>query len=310
MYDRLANLHLSFGPTTPSLARVQACLPVEIDIPSDAALVGEIVGPRCRFARTLESTTPFRRLTPRHDFVAEAILPDPCFWSDEVPMLYTAHFRLQQAGATVETAGINFGIPAIDGNRGSIYRQGKRWVPRGVYADASSFARDPATLKRQLAVWREASAVLCVVAPSDELCAAASEWGVWMIAEIEQGDESTVCRQLARLSRHAAVFMAILPRDVSATSDMVGIAPNVLLAEPFEEAPSADRDKRFGKAACVVIDAEDVTQFAQRTRDRRWLPIFARRRLGEATGVSEARRQCDRLQADLAPSGDFAGYLV
>ena len=62
-------------------------------------------------------------------------------------------------------------------------------------------------------------------------------------------------------------------------------------------------------AQLLVRDADNPQQFATDVKESE-LPILARRRLSQSSPLIQARVACDQLQADLAPLGDFAGYLV
>jgi hypothetical protein len=53
-------------------------------------LRGTLRGPYCEKARTLPAEFPFRDLSPARPLTAEAVVPDPCLWSPDLPHLYRA----------------------------------------------------------------------------------------------------------------------------------------------------------------------------------------------------------------------------
>ena len=316
LFDELSVFH---GEASTTLARVYARLPVRDDT-SGCELTGRVIGPRCRWAKTLPSASKLveaRRGGDGKGLLAEATVPDPCFWSDEVPMLYDVHVELRRDGELMAAERRAIGFRGI-GRRGrSLFRQGKRWVPRGIHVDAV-LAPD----RDDFEAWRAAPAVMVVESPSDAVCLAASEMGVWVVADLrgsaiaqadrtaEQASSGTraasIEAELARLARHAAVFLAVLPRGVHAVAALRGCAPNVLLAERPELdaiAPvSADAD-------CVWLDASDAEAFAAVARATT-LPVIAYHTNSASQSLREARRACDHLQRDLALIGDFAGYII
>lgn len=307
MNDPLDELTVFHGEASTTLARVYARLP-----PSEATagceLSGRVVGPNCRWAQTLPAATSLVTRPPRSQadaLLAEVIVPDPCFWSDELPMLYTVEVQLRRDGQVIAAAQRPIGFRGI-GRRGrSLYQQGRRWVPRGMLAmSVASDQRD------DLTAWRAAPAVMFAQRPSDALCIAASEQGVWLMADVEgetgiEGGDA-LDAELSRLARYAAVFLAMLPMGLPATREMRLAAPNLLLAQRPAVAQTPEPSPH---ADCLVLDATDAEAFAAAARETT-LPIIAHRPLDAIRTLSEARRACDALQRDLARFGDYGGYVV
>jgi hypothetical protein len=298
MSGRLKGLTVFHGEASTTLARVYARLPAS-DAAAGCELAGRVVGPRCRWAQTLPAASRLVARAAGNDadaLLAEAVVPDPCFWSDELPMLYTVEVQLRRGGRTIAAAERPIGFRGV-GRRGrSLFREGRRWVPRGMHAaSVSGEAGD------DLSAWRAAPAVMAVAQPSDTLCASASQVGVWIVAIADEPGDALVA-ELARLARYAAVFLVALPPGAAATAAMRRAARNVLLAErpAFHGTPHAD---------CIFADAGDADAFAAAVRASE-LPAIACRRLATPQTLAAARRACDALQRDMAAVGDFAGYLV
>lgn len=64
-------------------------------------LRGTLRGPYCETARTLPAEIAFRDLAPKENGLAEAIVPDPCVWSPELPHLYEVDVEAWQANRVV-----------------------------------------------------------------------------------------------------------------------------------------------------------------------------------------------------------------
>ncbi|MEX0614239.1 MAG: hypothetical protein WD738_20415 [Pirellulales bacterium] len=59
-------------------------------------LRGTLRGPYCAGSRTLPAEIAFRDLGPQQIGLAEALVPDPCTWSAELPHLYQADVEARQ----------------------------------------------------------------------------------------------------------------------------------------------------------------------------------------------------------------------
>ena len=67
--------------------------------PSDQLqLTGTLAGPSCLYAKTLQATFSLVDRGPGESLLAEAIVPEPCFWTPEMPQLYQADVQLRRRG--------------------------------------------------------------------------------------------------------------------------------------------------------------------------------------------------------------------
>jgi beta-galactosidase/beta-glucuronidase len=64
-------------------------------------LQGTLRGPYCETARTLPAEFAFRELGAKESGLAEAIVPDPCVWSPELPHLYEVLIEARQGDRVV-----------------------------------------------------------------------------------------------------------------------------------------------------------------------------------------------------------------
>src|SRR5258707_3368942 len=91
-----------FGDANHAEARIYARLAIDKRM-LDCRLTGRVIGPACEYAHTLSATIPLVSKRPANvdsqnapALLAEAIVPDPCFWSTELPFLYEVRFELRR----------------------------------------------------------------------------------------------------------------------------------------------------------------------------------------------------------------------
>jgi hypothetical protein len=65
------------------------------------ALLGTLRGPYCERARTLPAQYAFRDMGPGRPGVAEAVVTDPCLWSEELPHVYHAEVEALRGNQVV-----------------------------------------------------------------------------------------------------------------------------------------------------------------------------------------------------------------
>ncbi len=290
---------LFYSQATPASVRIGVRL-------SDAAaagcvLSGRVSGPFCHYAHTLPTNSPLVRAEP-DALCAEAIVPDPCYWSAELPMIYRVSVELRDDEQVVQSWNFDYGMRALQAQRHSFYLEGRRWVMRGVCVDrCESFDAGP---------WRDASAVMMLVDPDEDVCREASEKGVWLIARFT-APTANLTAKLQRLTRWPAVAMVVFDSNVKLDDEARQTAGNVILAQQLG-ADSAMPVSPWAKTIVAYVDDQSMLPEAARSAT---LPVIAVRRVATPSGdvfesLSELRHECDLLQRDLAKQGDFAGYLV
>src|SRR3954471_17984228 len=91
------SLELFFGDANPAETRVYArCATGSLKAGQQRPqITGILTGPFCEYAQTLAATIPFVDAGPGKSSLAQAIVPDPCFWTPELPYLYRAHLELR-----------------------------------------------------------------------------------------------------------------------------------------------------------------------------------------------------------------------
>jgi hypothetical protein len=304
MSELLDAIELFFGDANPAETRVYARLAGEAMKPG-MRLTGSLAGPFCRYAQTLPATIPLIDLGPGASLLAQAIVPDPCFWSPELPYLYRANVELRLGSESLGTIERTLGIRPLGARGRRFYFEGKPWVLRGVRANYVS--------QSDLRELHNADAALYIDEPADELCAAASEEGVLIVAEAQIEPAA-----IRRLSRHASVgFVVSAQHSILNTQNSIhraqsarsttsrleqhlrSLAPNVVFVERCDHA-CATPTAWAGALLC-----EEFDRLSEAT-----LPVIAYRPETAAASIAQRRALCDVLQRDLAGSAEVAGYLV
>ena len=290
----LEKLDVFFGAATDTLARIYARMPR----PAERALIlrGKVTGPQSAYAHTLPASFPLRDMGPGLSLLAEALVPEPCFWTPDLPNLYRVEVELCKGDQTLASTSRTFGIRRLGTSGRNLIFDGKRSVLRAVTFDDVP----PAPLLE----WRDASAAAIVNNPSDDLCGEASRVGVLIVADL-RSTSLDIADELRRLARFPAVGIAILPTQ-AASSDPHGLAPNILLAQ---YASAGEKPSPTMWAKLLVREAKDPSMFSECVGVGN-VPVIAYRTAGPQANIAAARRLCDELQRDLAPHGDYAGYIV
>jgi hypothetical protein len=301
MFERLELFH---GDATPAHARVYARLSHE-EVPGDTRveIVGSLIGPSCDFAHTLPARIPFVQNRASGGLLAEAIIADPCFWTPELPFLYRAKLELRAGGAPPATINQFVGIRRLGIRGKSLFFDGKRFVLRGVHweSEISNLKSD----EPRSAFARESWTGLTVQSPDDDVCDFASRRGILLVADQTHVALSVLVSELRRLARWPAVAIAVAASDADLPVETHDIAPNLLLAQQIDAGEPMNL-KPWARLAFAELG--DPAEFARKTADCR-LPIVALRRI-TPDYIERSRASCDALQRDLAPYGDFAGYVV
>ncbi len=295
MADDLADfdrrLEVFFGKTSDAVAYVYAQLPGVSD--GGYQLNGQLTGPVCRYAETLPARSQLLDRGPGASLLAAAAVPEPCFWTPEMPHLYDLEVELRRGGQLVATARRTFGFRNLGAAGGKLIYDAKRWVLRAV--DAGHVPQS------ELPAWRDASAAMYARMPSDALCEEASRIGVLLVAEIAPDAD-----ELRRLSRWPAVGMVVPPRGETLPAEAGGLRHNMLVAERFATGEIATLS---AGTSAVIIEIEGIESASAGIAPCP-AALIARRVGGSYASVAEARAACDVLQRELAGAADWSGYIV
>lgn len=286
------------GTVTPQAARVYLRLPPGSCAESER-LVGVVRGPYCDESRTLPAAFPLRYLGADPRPLATATLLDPTEWSPELPAWYEVEWERRNGPQVVDAGRLELAVRRLGAQRRSLFAGGERWVLRGA---------EPARGQIDWEAWR--AAPLAILRPAlgeaadDELLLReASRRGALVVPWWRAAGDAMLSR-LAWAGRFPAVWLALLEEsgdcDPQALRDA---APNLLLARRWTESGASLDWADLWFADASAVHAAGALRWEQ--------PIVVMAPAPPLDGApSTGRAACERLQRDLAPLGDFAGYLV
>jgi hypothetical protein len=298
-------LELFFGEASPAAARIYAQLVPSPELAAPTGqLVGSVKGPYCRHSQTLPATVPLRGRPARGDkapLLAEAVVPDPCFWTPELPLEYRVSVAYQESGVELAKVERWFAIRPLAGRAGLFRLAGHVWILRGAQI------ADPDRV--DLAEWQKAGLALAAVDPSEALCAEASRAGVIIVARL--GDSTDPQTAIRRWGRHPAVGMIVVPRSVALPTEARAWARNTLLVETLA---GADAGIVAGWAGAGLLELDrsgpSAEAFDGAASYAAPVIVFGAGGDGAERSARELRAACDRIRAACAPYFQCAGYLV
>jgi hypothetical protein len=296
MTNDLSQLDIFYGDLTANRAYVYARLPRPAD-DAGLTLTGFVRGPRCLHAETLPLTAKLVDLGPGPTLLARALVPEPCFWSPDLPAIYDVTVNLQLGAETIAGERREIGLRSLGVQGRNLVLAGKRWVLRGVTASSTS-----TTLPR---AWHDASAAYVAEEAGDEQLAEASQFGALTAVHI-RGDAEQTAAALRRLAQQPAAALAVIDGQLPSEFEPAAIAPNLLLAQRLHANVNLPVQS-WAQAIWANTQDTRVLEFLVGAIDR---PIIAVRHLISPLPLDQARAACDVLQRDLAPIGQFAGYVV
>jgi hypothetical protein len=297
----LDDLQLFFGEANEAEARVYALLS-RADYPRGTKLTGELKGPICIYAKTLPAKLRFIDRSDDRWLLAEAIVPDPSFWTPELPMLYGAAIEVQLPDGTKlrEQESRLFGLRRLGTIGKSIYLDQQRFVFRGISL--------PAMEPHDHAIARDTATAICVQSVTQSTCGSASQHGVLLIADgtsWNPGKTEEIRRKVAAIARWPAVAIIILDDHIEFGNELRRLARNTLFAQCCTDANSFV-PRPWAHLIWWQVELVDEIRKPPPTD----LPIILYHCRETHATIQNGRAACDRLQAQLADVGDFAGYFV
>jgi hypothetical protein len=261
-------------------------------------LTGSLAGPECRYARTLPSSYALSPLATSAGLLAELVLPDPCFWTPEMPLLYRLDMQLRSTAGETHAFSRLVGIRRWSVDRTALWLDGRRTVLRGVYAGPHDLT------EKQLVEAHAEQLTLIAHQPDAAFCEAASRIGVALVTDLRGlGQPAAVTRELVRASHWPAVLMALV--EVSQVAGDQPLPAGLMMVHPLDT--SNGEMAPWSDGVLVATDAPHALPDWLAEVDK---PVLALRRGPPDMCLATVRQACDRLQADLAPRFDLAGYFV
>lgn len=291
--NHLDHLDVFYGELTPARATVYARLE-GLENTAKLTLGGFVRGPRCIYSKTLPATFRLQDAGPGPSLLAKSLIPDPSYWSPDTPHIYDVSVELRNGDDILASEVRQIGFKPL-GISGRFFTwEGKPWVLRGV--GSHHFTQNLDVLN-----WREQSAVIVGNALGNELLSKASEYGVICCSLIN--DQLSACSEFRRLAKYPSVALTALFRQYKGIA--AAEAPNLICSEAI--VPRMQYCRLPGPRINYVLFDSDADENAMKALES---PALIDRSISTPKSFIEARAACDKLQADLAPIGQFAGYIV
>jgi hypothetical protein len=269
------------GYTTPQSVTLDLKLPTLIT--SSDIIQAQVVGPFCEFANTLSAKIKFKPDRETKKFSAR--VPDPCFWTANLPFLYRVNIEYRDTAGVIQSATKTIGLRRQEWRGPSLFIDGQRTVWRAI--EWSAAWGEPA--------WTELrNTRTSLIAKSLDIprFSQANRYGVPLLWLPQQNGTPS--------------FTGSLLQEQPAIS----LIPDDLYQEPFPQqlltGQIGYQDMRLATAS-IITEAELQ---AQPTLLNQLRPCLVLRTGSTATTWEERRRECDALQAATAAYGDCAGYLI
>jgi hypothetical protein len=306
----LDNLDVFYGELTPARAMVYARLE-GLESTAGLTLGGFVRGP-IRIGppipgNTMAANYRFRNLGSEPSLLAAAAIPDPCYWSPHLDpsdietcfntRIYEIEIELRRNDHVIERVNRKLAFRPL-GVKGSLFSYaGKTWILRGADENSGSAF---VNLTRALP-----SSLSPVGVLTNRL----------RIFDMSSGDvahQAVLCRRISRSPDYGAVLFPSDRNDVVAS--VRHQCPNLLIGRWVRQGGELPSMSNSDFLIAHVFDLKEFAQWAAAIP----IPLVAVRALwvqpGNAKGLNPPSenvvREIDRLQRDLAPYGQFAGYIV
>jgi hypothetical protein len=271
-----------------------------------ANLTGTLYGPESLYAKTLPARFSLRTLKPGSDLLAELVVPDPCFWTPDSPLTYQLDMQWQDATDKTNDVSRLVGIRHWGIDRTVLRLLGRRTVLRGLNVGSGSLSQE------QISQAHETQLTLIVHQPDEACCETASRIGAGLIADLRGvGEWPVISSHLARIRRWPSILMVIVdPAQVAAENQF---ATGVPILQPLK---STDGEiASWANGGLIELNESNPlpAQYTNRLPVRFTKiekPLLVIRRNQQTLELTTVRQACDRLQSDLAPQLDLAGYFV
>lgn len=298
--DRLV---MTRGESTPLSATLYFQLPSGApDVGGE--LTGRLRGPLAPGRRLLSAEYPLVDLGPGPSRLARAVVPDPCYWSPDLPAVYETLVEWSVNGQAQASWTSRIALRRQGTRRRSLHLEGQRWVLRGIRGNSI-----PSIENSPWDDWRVAGAVAVVNELSDARLQAASEVGA-RLAVLLDGPSERAAELLWRWTRWPAVVACSVPSWDGDESDRRAWRQAASGAWIFQRCTDPSQRAAWSDGAWVALDANLPLAESLDRWKACLFPVVVERPLPSSLDFVSARQAIDQLQSDLAASGDFAGYVV
>jgi hypothetical protein len=250
------------------------------------AIAGSIRGPFSEFSKTLTAESVVKPGAVEGTF--DALIVEPCYWTPLLPFWYELRLTVTCHEGTGSEEAIPIGIKRFYCQGQNFFLEGKRIVLRGIQIASPNY--------EDLIHARKHETALIVKCPTEEFFNYADRLGVPLIVDLR--GESLAASSL--LSWHPAVMLVLISANQA----------RVFQRQHSHLAVCINANECESAISCDAY----VSELRPGERPPAWAatcdkPVIVIRKDPEAE-IRTARASCDKLQAELAPEFDLAGYFV
>lgn len=161
-------------------------------------LKGRLMGPRCRYAETVEIAYPLKNITASdHCFRGRVIIPEPSFWEPKSPFFYVGPIELWENGQRIDRVQVNHGLRTYHVSSTSFILNGHPLSLKGIEVDKLT--------EQQALTLREEGYNVLVVPVKEEtlsLWSMANQLGFFIVAKKCADDWKIVEQHSSHLGWH------------------------------------------------------------------------------------------------------------
>jgi hypothetical protein len=267
------------------------------DDSSIASINGFVRGPLCAYSKTLTADYALRPVDkPTFTHILEALVLDPCYWTPLLPFLYDLNLAVLSCDASVSNEVLKFGMKRWHCESRNLRLQLRRIVLRGTLVsgpDEDGFRRA-----------RKHEVALMVDGYSERVCELGGQIGVPLVVDLRK-NTSKWEEVFRALDWHPAVFLSVLNKAQILGRELSYHWPRASFIAVCVGSADEFEDLKCDAYAVELQPGERPPAWAA-TCDK---PVIVIRKDPESN-IHTARAGCDKLQAELAPEFDLAGYFV
>jgi hypothetical protein len=257
MSNRIREIRIFDARLNPAEAELGISLiPEQLDPSTDVR--GRLMGPRCRYATTVEVAYPVREIVRKADadpprLVARVIIPEPSFWSPECPFLYHGPVELWEQGRRIDQVEVTHGLRDLALGRRGLRLNGRPLPIRGV-------ARETVTEQEATQLRATGYNTLLTTAGAD-VWDEADRSGYLVLCRLKEHED--VSRALAEGARPSSLGWVLGPdllADPLVTAALPSPAPRgQLLGIQLDQPPAGPLSERI---AFILCDAHRLAALA------------------------------------------------
>ncbi len=232
-------LHVEAHEHSLDFARAEIWITAAYDDATPRAeLRGQLAGPRCLYASTVEVGYPLRPISRRPDHLegpaAQVVIPEPSLWEPQCPFVYQGTVELWQDGQRCDQVRVRQGLRRLVLGRGVLRVNGRPLALRGRRVEKCN--------ERQLAALRQAGCNLLLASSAkclNELLSLADVQGFFVLALLKEDGQVDLASAESPAAHPSFLgWLLTAPQDAEAVARLRGRGSVLVGVEVGEIPPS------------------------------------------------------------------------